>query len=91
MNFKLALIDLREGIRSKYPPCCVLQFCLDRFMSNEHNVIFRHVKGKQYTLCSLHMRAYHCKEDLAKEVLEFLENDCGMYLEDIINLYLKRK
>ena len=91
MNFKLAQIDLREGIRSKYPPCCVLQFYLDRLMGNEDNVIFRHVKGKQYALCSLHMRAYHRKEGLTKEVLDFLENDCRMQFEDIINLYLNRK
>ncbi len=66
MNIKQFLHDLKKGIRSKYPPCCILQFCIDSLLGNEGASVFRYVRNLKYTPCWLHMKAYHQDAKTAK-------------------------
>jgi hypothetical protein len=76
-----ALWDIRDGIRLKFPLCCVLQFCLDTLTSTDPlypKQIFRHIRGLERVPCSLHMLAYHqTKERALKELVE----DTGIDLD----------
>lgn len=79
MYVKRALIDLNEGLRYKYPLCCILHFCFDTFLGYKHESrrMFRHISGLGYVPCVLHMKAYHQTEECAKQQLV---NDTGIYV-----------
>ena len=70
MRIKQALTDLKEGIRAAYPPCCILNFCLDT-LTDPHKTVPRYVRGREYAPCILHMKAYHQSTEKAiKELTE---------------------
>ena len=77
-NFKQLFRDLKEGIMSGFPPCCVLQFCFDELMHRQEKRYYRHIYGLGYVPCTLHMKAYKQTRERAK--LELLI-DTGFLIE----------
>lgn len=69
MNAKQALIDLRDGLLSGYPVCCILHYCLDSLIGNKYATVIRYVKGLEYAPCRLHMIVYHQDGTAAKQQL----------------------
>ena len=76
-NTKGFLIDLREGIRYKYPLCCILQFCFDTLLTRIDQRTLRHISGLGHVPCSLHLKAYGQTREIAKRQLE---RDTGFVL-----------
>ena len=80
-KLKGSLYDIRDGIRLKFPPCCIIQFALDTLTNTNPlypKQIFRHIRGIERVPCSLHMWVYHqTKERALKELVE----DSGIDLD----------
>jgi hypothetical protein len=53
-----ALKDLINGIKYRYPPCCIIQFSLDTLMNRPIQAILRYTNTVNYVPCSLHIKRY---------------------------------
>jgi hypothetical protein len=70
MNVKKALFDIRDGLRGKYPPSCILEYFIDTLTENYDRSVCRYIRGIQYAPCSLHMRINHQNRATAMKHLE---------------------
>lgn len=70
MNARKALYDIRDGLRGKYPICCIIEYFLDTLTENYDRSVIRYIRGIQYAPCSLHMKAHHINRATAMRQLE---------------------
>jgi hypothetical protein len=77
-NIKQFFRDLKEGIISGFPLCCVLHFCFDELMHRQEKRYYRHIYGLGFVPCILHMKAFKQDRDRAK--LELLL-ETGLFIE----------
>jgi hypothetical protein len=75
-GFKHLFDNLKIGLLSGFPPCCIIDFCLDDFMGKPLEK--RHIHGLDYRPCRLCYRAH--RQTYQRAVTELLL-DTG-YLEN---------
>jgi hypothetical protein len=49
--------DLKNGIQSHYPICCVLNYCIDKIL-NRPAALLRFQDSFEYVVCFIHHRKY---------------------------------
>lgn len=72
-KIKQFLCDLKEGIQSGFPLCCVFAFCTDQLLGRFESMQHRHIYSLGFVPCFLHMKAY--KQTKQQAILElFVES-----------------
>ena len=62
-----AVTDFFEGIRSNYPICCVINFCIDRILARP-SVQLRWSSRTEYVECTWHLRRNGGKEEIPEDL-----------------------